>query len=446
MALAILVGITWNLWFLWQNGYLPPPFFYDPGDTYADWFNPAFWARNEGTYDVWKTLYPPISFVFLRLVGINSCYPDRRGYDFSAGLAGRSCDWVGVTAIWMIFAINVALLYWIFRKRDPASAIPRTVCVGLGLPMLAAVERGNLVLVSFTCMLLAFGPILRSAHLRWLMAGLAVNFKVYLVAAIVPLLLKRRWRWVEGALLATVIVYLLSFALLGRGTLPELVSNISDFAALPAVQIMDQWYTTTYQPLTSLVEGDNLFLVTMLGSRLVDLLAVLLPALKHGTQATIAIAAAAAWLRPETVPVHRVINLGILMALVTSEPGGYTMMYFMVFVMMEPWRGFGPIWAIVACYLLALPLDIILDKTAEVVRETYFSDTWTLVRYSVTVGPFLRPLIIMSIAWALSAATIAAVWRDIRHQGGTRRWRFRREWPLAQTGSSQNAAPAPPAA
>lgn len=430
MAAAILAGLAYCALYLYRNSFLPPPFFYEPSDTYADWFNPAFWSRDEGTYDVWKTVYPPLSFVVLRVVGISRCYPDRRGYDFSAGLDARDCDWIGLGAIWLVFLVNLALVWKVFNRRDRTTALPRTICLGLGLPMVDALERGNLVLLSFTCLLLGLAPLLRSAWLRWLAAGLAVNFKVYLIAAIVPLLVKRRWRWVEGALIAVVLVYLVSFALLGRGTPIEIFNNIRDFAQIPLTQIMDQWYTTTYQPLLSLIEEGIVPFNLLIGSRNVDLIVLVVPLVQHAVQGAIALAMAATMLRPEAIPSYRVINLGILMALITTEPGGYTMMYFMLFTLLEPWRGIARSWAIAVCYVLALPLDIVIDRLPPIARDTYFGDHATIINYHITIGPFVRPLLILSIALALALLTIVTVWRDVRNQGWAGRWRLRHDAPL----------------
>jgi hypothetical protein len=263
--------------------------------------------------------------------------------------------------------------------------------------------------------------------------GLAINFKVYLIAAVVPLLLKRRWRWVEGALISTVLVYAFSYALLGRGTPLEIYDNIVEFSSQPADQILNQWYTTTYQPLLSLIREGLFPLAMLIGSQPVDAAAFWLPIIQHLVQGTILLAAGATWFRPEAVAPHRVINLGILLALITSEPGGYTMMYFTLFVMLEPWKGVGLRWAIIGCYLLALPLDIIIDKTPPMLRETYFGDRSTVINYYVTLGPFIRPLIVMSIGAALALVTIADVNRDIRVLGWHGRLRLRRRGDFQQS-------------
>ena len=392
--------------FLGAFGYLPPPFFYEPSDTFADWFNPAFWARQKGTYDTWLSVYPPLSFVFLRIFGIDRCYPDTRGLEASAGLAARDCDWVGLVMMGLIFALNIVLTWKTFRKLDPATAPMRTVCVALGMPMLVGLERGNLLLIAYTCTLLALAPVLASARLRWLFAGLAINFTIYRVGGVVALVLKRRWLWVEGALIATALVYLGSLAAFGAGTPFELLRNVTNFSNLSAAQILDAWSGFTYEPLSEVVETGSFPLVELLGSNVVHTLDILLPFLRRFTQGLIALAAFAIWLRPEAYSPYRAVTLGILMGLQTIESGIYSYMFVALFVLMEPWRGAGRIWAIVVTYILAFPFDFPLDWLPESPRDLYFADRVTMVSSQITLGPFIRPLLIMTVAWALCLTTL----------------------------------------
>ena len=427
-AAAVVAAVAWCVWFLFFNHYLPQPFLYDKSDTFGDWFNTATWARDNGAYDSWNTVYPPLSFVFLRLIGVNRCYSTPSIDGLLAEL--RVCDWVGLSAIWLIFTLNIVLLWRAFRKIDPKTALPRTICVGLGMPMLDGLERGNLMLITFTCLILALGPILRSARLRWVFAGLAVNFKIYLIAAIIPLLLKRRWRWVECALISVVLVYMVSYAILGHGTPLEVINNVTDFSSGIIDNILDIWHATTYGPLMSLLTLGNFPATFFIGSKNVDAMIFVLPILQHSTQLLILAAAASAWMRPEVVPTYRVINIGLLFAMTTQDVGMYSIAYFMFFVMMEPWRGVGRRLAIVLCYVLALPLDIHLAGLPSTAVDLYFGNYRGYVDNYVVLSPFIRPFIIMVIAVALSLTTIVEVWKDIRFQGWAGRWRLRRDAPL----------------
>ena len=431
---AVIIGaVIYSIWRLVVDGYLPQPFFYEPNDTFADWFNTAYWARDHGTYDVWGSLYPPLSFVFLRLLGLDRCYPKARIVESSPGLAPRECDWLGITSIFVLYFIDVLLIYLFFRRHhrdDKTRAILRTICVGLGWPLLDGLERGNLVLVSFACFLLAVGPLLKSARFRYLFAGLAINFKVYLIAALMAPVVKRKWIMAEGVLLSTVIVYAVSFAMLGRGTPAEVLDNILNWSSMATLNPLDLWFSTTYNALYSLLTTDVFPVTLLIGSGWVELLIVAIPLVQHFTQIVIVVAIAATALRPEAVTNHRVINLGLMLALITSESGGYTPAYFSLLVMLEPWKGFGRKWAIVGCYVMALPVDIFIDPITQVVRDTYLYHATTIMTFWLTLSPFVRPLVIETVAIALACVTIREVWVDVRHQQWEERWRFRHDHPL----------------
>lgn len=407
----ILAGIAYSAVHLARFGYLPSPFFYEPMDTFADWFNTAFWSRQQGAYDTWGAVYPPLSFVFLRLTTLGYCYPEVRQFEGSPGYDARSCDWLGLAMMGIFFVLNIVLTWKTYRKLDPATAPMRTLAVASGMPMLMALERGNLLIVAYPCVLLAFGPLVASARVRWVFAAMAINFKVYLVGAVAALLLKRRWMWVEGALFATAIVYLLSLAAFGNGTPTQIIANISSFSENRASQILDGWSAFTYIPLASVVELGTFPLSGVIGSRWVELLDILLPTLRLVTLAIIAAAAFVIWLKPGLFSPSRAVLLAILMALSSSESGIYTLIFVFLFVMMEPWRGFGRKWAIVMCYVLAIPIDLAIDRLPEMVTYFYFTGAEGIMPREVVLGPFLRPLMIMTVVWAISLTTLMEAFR-----------------------------------
>jgi hypothetical protein len=435
LAIAVVASIAWSIIHLFTQGYLPQPFFYEPSDMWMDWFNTAYWGHNPGAYDTWGTIYPPLSFVILRFLTDGSCYVG------GGGLESRNCDWFGAVTLHAVFVVNLVLLWKTFRKIDRTTALPRTVALGIGLPMAYGLERGNLILLAFTFMLLAFGPLVRSARLRWLFAGLAVNLKVYLVASIFAQLVLRRWRWFEGALVATILVYLVSYAMLGAGTPMEIYRNIADYSSgFQSVSLLDLWYAGTYKPLISLLNGDVFPIVGVVGSRPVEVANLLIPVLINAVQATILLAAALAWCRPEGVPPHRIVLQAIGMALITAESGGYTQILLILFVFMEPWRGFGRKWAIIAAYLLCIAGDIPIENVPPSVHESFVAGGPIIAEYTVGIGPFIRPLLIMSLPFALALVTIRETWGEVRVRGLADLWHFRSN-PL-RLGSSHTKAAA----
>ncbi|KQS03396.1 hypothetical protein ASG11_03250 [Sphingomonas sp. Leaf357] len=425
MGLAVAALLVRALWWLYAYGQLPQPFFYEPSDSFMDWFNTAYWAHDKGAYDSWRTIYPPLSFVVIRLLGKAGCYVG------AEGLPARDCDWVGLVALHAIFVLNIVLIAMSYLKIDRRTALPRSFALATGMPMMFALERGNILLLCFTAMLLAYGPLLRSTRLRWMFAGAAVNFKVYLIAAIAAQALKRRWLWVEGALLSTVIIYLLSYGILGAGTPREIVTNITDYSSgFIASQVLDIWYSVTYQPLISLLQGETFPTTAVIGSRTVEIGLVVVPLLTLFGQVSVIVGVIATWLRPEVVPAYRVAFFGTVLALISSEAGGYTETMVILFVFMEPWRGIGRPLAILCCYILCLPGDIAIGYIPPIIRDSFLVGHSVEVQFSIGLGMFLRPGLMILIAIFLSATTVRDVWVDIRAQGWKNRWRYRRDWPL----------------
>lgn len=433
LAGLILLSIGHTLMFLFENMYLPPPYFYEPTDTFADWFNTAYWARHpDGAFDTWTTLYPPLSFVLLRLLSFDSCYPRIRAFDYSPGLAVRDCDWLGLLSIFAFWLLAVVIFYSAMRKIDRARAIPRTICFGLGWSMLDGVERGNLILMAIPFFLLATFPIFKSAKLRWLCAGFAINLKIYLIAPFLAQLILRRWRWVEGVLIAVIAVYGISYAIFGAGTPAQIIRNVTAWNDLEIVNPLDFWFATTYQYLGALMSERNLIFPTLyvLGSQTIELIPILIAVVLRITQVALLAAMIAAWLRPEAVTRYRIYFLGLLFALITSEGGGYTPALWTALLMTEKWEKVGPRFAIICTYLMGLSYDVTLSRIATIENESYIFDRNIFVDANLTLVPLIKPLVIQLIAIAMAATTVKTIWDDIRQQGWAGRYRYRNDAPL----------------
>lgn len=425
LACCVIAGLARMMIMLYYNGYLPQPFFYEPSDTWMDWFNTSYWARDPGAYDSWLTIYPPLSFVFLRMVGFASCYVG------AEGLTSRSCDWLGAVVLHSIYVLNIGLTAWAFMRIDRKTALARSVAITAGMPMLFALERGNLILLCYTCLLLAYGPLVRSAQLRWICAGLAGNFKLYLIAPIFAQLLGRRWRWFEGAMFATVAIYLVTYGLQGSGTPTEIIRNLQAFGEnAQATQALDIWYASTYNKLISLIELDNFPLFMIADSQVTDIASVVLPLFRLAGQLSVVVAAIAAWMRPEVVARHRLVFLSIAMAVISTEAGGYTMVLMILFVFMEPWRGLGAKIAIVLSYILCIPGDIVIGGVPPIVADSFLGGRTVVMGLGIGVGPFVWPGMLLIMTMAISSSIVRAVWIDLRDDGWQGRWRFRRDAPL----------------
>lgn len=424
-ALAILCGLIYSLYFMLRWGYFPQPFFYDIGDAWMDWFNPAYWSHQPGTYDNYKTIYPPLTYTILRYITDASCYPNANG-----GWS-RDCDVIGIFSLHLTYLMCVILTALTFIKIDRRTAIPRSIAIGIGLPMLWALDRGNVILFTYIFVILAFGPLIRSARIRWLFAGLAVNMKVYLIGVLAAQLLHRRWRWFEGAVISTLLVYLVSFAVFGEGTPLQIYRNITDYAAgLTINNPLDLWMASSLKPLFSLTDSEVFPALLFVGSKNIELIRILIPIFMGMAQFLIMLSALFCFLRPEVVPRSRMIALSVGVAILSTEVSAYTQILVLLFVFMEPAKGLIRVYCVVIGYVLCLPFDLNLDALPPMVKDSFWLQRPVIVGYFLQVGPFVRPLLSLSIPVALAILTIIDVVKDIRESGADQRWRFRHDAPL----------------
>ena len=417
-VLIIVGGLISALVRLWKNGFLPGPFFFLPDDTWMDWVNTAEYAHVAGAYDGWGTIYPPLSFAFLKVVTDAQCYKQ--------GLSdARFCDVYGDVMLHLVYVAVVIITAKTFLKVDRKTALHRSVAMSMGMPMLFALDRGNLVLMCYLCLLLGYGPLIQSTRWRWFFAGCVVNFKIYLIGTLFAPLLKSRWRWFEGASLATLFVYFGSLIAVGDGLPGQIYRNILNFSAALSdkVPLDVAYYPLTYGPALALFEGRGYPIADYLGSATVESLTIMIPLLQHTTQGLIVLAALATAYRPGAVSMNRLILLAISMALITSESGYYALIFMMLFIFMEPWRGIGRIYCLTICYILCIPLDITIFATPPVPKFSFLGNRTVLAEYAIGSAPFVRPFLVMTLAAGMALVTIREVWLHCQEEptGGSGR-------------------------
>jgi hypothetical protein len=418
MATLVLAGLLHTIWFYSQYGYLPQPFLYDLGDPLMDLYWTTWWGHQPGPYRVWNSIYPPLSFVFTRLLSNPGCY---LGDAFSA----RDCDvalrWL---AVYGVMLLNAGLLWRAF-KRTPTGgcAVSRAFVVSFGFPALFAGDRGNLILPCFTCFILAFGPLMRPLAWRAAALATAINFKPYLLVLMaVPLVLRKgSWfMWTAGVGLA---IYLASFALLGTGSPMELLSN---FRVFGSEQTENHWErvfaSTSFTPLIRFANSDFPWLLYFDSNVLDGLVEAAQWMMRAGLAGALLCFALAAT-RQIRLPDHRVAALAITLLLVMSElGGGYAMLFVVFLTLFEPWRG-GLRGAMLVCaYLLCIPSDYIFMPMLKQSADAWWSNQTVYSEFGAAVGQVLRPLLMTlilygHIALALQRTAMFDGSTELRHHG-----------------------------
>lgn len=412
LGLAVVAGLIHAYVYLQTDGVLPPPFYFAYNDTFMDGFNTAYWAAEGGAYDIWLSIYPPISFAFLKLFSMSRCY-------IGSNVYWRTCDWYFPAVLIAFSVLNIGLVYAMYRKDRRATAIPRTIAVALGMPMLFALERGNLIIPTFTFFVLATGNLLPQARLRWLSAAIAVNFKPYLIAAVFAVLLRRRWRWFEGAVLATVLVYAVTWTIIGDGSPMQVYRNTVTFAESGRTSDWTvAYYPSSYIPLHDFLANSPTPLLRMLGSFPLDFASWFLPAITRFTQAFAVLAAAVIWLRPGLFPATRAVALAIMIALTAQETGGYAVCFATFLVFFEEGQGWCRIGALILCYALSICVDFIVVQLDVLVSvESFLGGRPVTASYGLTLGTLIRPLGLLLVMNLLSLATVHRFVAVLRAEG-----------------------------
>lgn len=407
LAGGVVASLVWTVAFFRHNGYLPQPFVFDTNDTFMDWFNTAYWANNPGAFDVWRTIYPPLSFVFLDTFSLPGCY-------LQSSFHARDCDWLGRGTIYAFYLIDVVLAWLAFRRADPRTAPMRTVAIALGLPLLFTLERGNLILVAFAFFIVAHGEITQSRRWRLFSAAVTINFKPYLVLPVLAHAVKRDWRTFELAGIASLALYLITLALVGSGTPGELVSNTANWVVFQGAQIWNEVnYSTSYASLLN-IRKFEVPVLEFVPSRLIETIELAATLAIRSTQAIALAALAAAWLQPKALPATRIAAILFGAYIVTQSPGGYTQVFLLFLVFLEPWRRPGPIVALVSAYLLSLLGDWSISTIMEPSLKSWLGGRDVNPVFGLTLGHFLRPGLIVLIVWTLALDTLAQVVRAHR--------------------------------
>jgi hypothetical protein len=393
LVLAALVFVTWRLS---AQGYLPQPFYYRLSESLMDLYTPALWANHGDAYGRWRSLYPPLSFVYLKLTSLADCY----GAD---DLAGRQCDWLARLTLFGVFLGNLVLVYRSYQIADRLTALPRAIAMGLGLPMLYALERGNLLIPCFTCFVLGYGDLIRRGWIRCLALAAAMNFKPYLVFVVVPMIIKRRWAGVAACAVLGGAIYGATALAYGSGWPLQIIANETSYASAPSKSYFsDLYFATSYWPLIHALHGSPAMLG--LGSaRLAAFWGFVLTVALRGTQLAALACLTLALFRPAGAQIRRLAALAVAVAITafTTGSAGYSQIFLFFLVFYERWRSPIRIAVLLATYMLCLPIDYVLLPVLDERVYSWLGGREVTASFGVSIGQLVRPGLLLLIQTGL---------------------------------------------
>lgn len=386
------------------RGYLPPPFVYDVGDTFMDWFNTAYWAHNPGAYTVWRTIYLPLSFVITGALGDPTCYRDAP-YD------ARECDHLGIAVILIIYIGCVAVSALALFRQDRKTAIFRLIPIALGGPLLFALERGNLIMLAYIPFVLLYGGLLRSRGAVAAASAFLVNMKVYFIFPLAAFAVKRRWRLLELCVIASLALYLVTLLIVGSGTPFELFGNLLNWFTFREGAIWDEiLYTTTYKGFLVL-DVRQYPVRDYLDARWVDLFKAFIQVELIASRAIAIACVVGAWFYPRAVSLNRLVFFILMQSFIAQNPGGYGITLIVFLVFMEKVDNFGTALAVIFTYLAANVADFNIATLIEVERQSWLSGRIVNSAYAIPLGSLLRPGFILIILWSLAIDSLVKLHR-----------------------------------
>jgi len=223
LALLGLLGIIYYSVFFTIYGCLPEPFLYDKSDTFMDFYNPLYWTFEPSRYETWKSIYPPLNFLILKIF----TFVISDEFQFTAKSIREKYG--QIILIFFIFYLILPLI--LFKSKDWSIFSYKDkfllyFVVIFSTPMLFALERGNLILITLPLLSLVF---CESKLIRIVSIAILVNIKPYLWLFSFFYIVRKKWK--DFIVLSTFsgFIFVITGLLLG-GNFFTFFYNIIDYA------------------------------------------------------------------------------------------------------------------------------------------------------------------------------------------------------------------------
>lgn len=387
MILLLNLAIFYYAYFFEVNGYFPSPFFYDKSDTFMDLFNPIYWSCNGVAYKDMGAIYPPLPFLFLELIYLTIGYSDCLT---SLSIRGFSGSIMGVLDAFYLFGCMAVFATKAWRDFTPALRVLIFIAALLSTPMLYAIERGNLILLTPFFLAIALSE---KGYVQAAALAVLINLKPYFALLWLLYPLKKKLERGAAALLFSGLLFFITGFLFddhffmffrnifnfsqqspfsGRELIgfPSSISAFSYFLKIPSVfDVVSKFFNSEVikqaADLIEIVKWSSIFC------------------------AMIIIAKKSYFLTEAEVLVTLLViisNLGIWV-------GGYTLVLYFTLIPILNMMRFRLVYFLILA-LIAMPLDLIVLSSANIGQQySYLSDSIVDVHWTLGLGSFVRPVI-----------------------------------------------------
>lgn len=402
LCIINFMAIVYDVIYFSKYGYLPAPFYYDKSDTFMDLYNPLYWVYDDGRYTEWKSVYPPLNFLFL---GLLDFFCGSHGYGSPSYMRGNSpFVIIGLVAIYLTIPAMVLKMQY-GKDYSATEKFFMYFLIIFSPPMLFALERGNLILLA--PILLAFAVSGKGLK-RSICIAVLINIKAYLALLLIYYLIKRSWRDL------LICIYFSGLIFVASGWLIDpnyylFFENIFNFSSGDGVFSLREVMSMPSSISAYAYVLNNPSAVALLSSYIsaatVSNLVSALEVVKWSC-----LAASLVVVSIKSSAIRDVEILALLVVLVSNLGiwvGGYTMILYValipVFLKMHlRWALLG----LVA--LINLPLDLMpLMKESIGTQYSYLSDAYVSVNWTFGFGSLARPVLNMVLLLTMSCEFFA---------------------------------------
>jgi hypothetical protein len=387
---AQIIFLIYVAFIFLKKGYLPAPFFYDPFDTFMDFFNTNYWANMPGRYQEWKSIYPIFTFFLAQWITPDSCI------NAASPLALRDCS---ANSVWFLLASYlsgaIACAVLVIRQiniaglKRAAAFLLITTMVFLSLPGLFALERGNYILVAFLFLALS-----ECCGRNWkgaLFLALAINIKQYLLLLWLVPLLRRRYGYLMTCVLFSFCINLIAMIFVPEQHYFMLFGNMLGFSQEEYPSYFEKmWYAISFSAWAGALQFS-----AYIGHSLSPIV------LKTGKFAVysmrwisvgLALVSFFVQSRRASEISWELSSLLTLLALlvVTGSPGGYALILLLPYLLVILARQ-ELLPPLILIFILYCPLDITLGPHYWERRVDYLSGRNVSDYAGLTLGSYLRP-------------------------------------------------------
>ncbi|QWE20929.1 hypothetical protein [Polynucleobacter sp. AP-Kolm-20A-A1] len=172
-----LIFFGYTAFFYIQNSYLPPPFVFHKFDSFMDFYNVMHWAKQDGIYAEWGSVYPPLNFLIMQLLE-NLFNLVNIG---SGSVELRQITGYKILYLILIFYISIGMAVKISCKKNNENDrfIYFFIIAIFSAPFLFAIERGNLIILCLP--FLSIYAYSNSQLLKAMSLAFLINLKPYFI-------------------------------------------------------------------------------------------------------------------------------------------------------------------------------------------------------------------------------------------------------------------------